>query len=371
MLVRLIKPLASLRIAVAGLFLLMVLTIWGTFYQTEFGLFRAQQRFYQSWFFLAGGFLPFPGAQTVMTVLFINLSSAILLLTLKGRLRWGLVISHLGLLIMLAAGAFTFYLGEESHLTLLEGEGSNVAASYQDWELSVWPVSSASERDVSALDASALKAGRSYAFPGGRFSIAVEEFHHNSMPAKDEEVAGGGKALQRVPEAKDPAQNRPGLIAAIVVDGKEQERLVLWGGDERPAMVDIGGTRFGFGLRRRMLPLPAVIQLADFRREMHPGSGIAKSFSSQVMVKTGEGVDRKVLISMNKPLRLQGFTFYQSSYSQLEDGREASTLSVVKNYARLMPYVATGVTVIGMILHFVGVLIRRLEGLPPREEAVA
>jgi hypothetical protein len=360
MLLRLLRTLASLRLTVVGLFILMVLTIWGTLYQAEFGLYRAQQRFYQSWFFLAGGFLPFPGAQTVMTILFANLTAAILQLSLQGRLRWGLVITHLGLLTMLAAGAFTFYLGEESHLTLLEGESSNVAASYNDWELSVWPVSDAPGRDVSALDDRLLKAGRRFPFPDGRFAIAVEEYHKNCARAASP-GAGDAKALERLPENRDPARNRPGLAAAIVVNGQEKDRLVLWSGDERPAMLDIEGTRYGFGLRRRMLPLPAVIHLVDFRREMHPGSGIAKSFSSQVAVQSGAGMDRKVLISMNKPLRLQGFTFYQSSYSELGDGREASTLAVVKNYARLMPYVATGVTVAGMILHFTGLLIRRLQ----------
>ena len=85
----------------------------------------------------------------------------------------------------------------------------------------------------------------------------------------------------------------------------------------------------------------------------------ARSFSSRVRLEDGD-VDREVLISMNKPLRYQGYTFYQSSYRDLPGGRETSTLAVVKNYGRLMPYIATAVTVIGMIIHFTGLLILRL-----------
>jgi hypothetical protein len=101
----------------------------------------------------------------------------------------------------------------------------------------------------------------------------------------------------------------------------------------------------------------------DFTKEFYPGSQIAKSFSSRVTVEDGE-LGRQVLISMNKPLRYRGSTFYQSSYQELPGGRETSTLAVVKNYGRLMPYIATAATVIGMCLHFIGMLVTRLARAP-------
>jgi hypothetical protein len=368
---------ASLRLTVVGLFLLMVLTIWGTLYQVDYGLYQAQHRFFQSWYFLAGGFFPFPGAQLVMAVLFANLLAAVVLLAIRGRMRMGLLLTHGGLLLMLAAGAVTFYLGDESHLTLFEGEGANVSQSYNAWELAVSSEASASGREITAVDARALPVGAGISFPTGAFEIQAEDYLPNSSASRrgaagdgesQEYQNGAGVAeVSPLPRSKEPGQELPALKLVVMRQGREHARLLLWGGDRAPTRVTVGDEVYAFELRRRRTPLPATIQLADFRKELHPGSGIARSYSSQVVVRPEQGPERKVLISMNKPLRLQNFTFYQSSYNTLPDGREASTLAVVKNYGRTMPYIATGVTVLGMTLHFLGRLALRARRVARRE----
>ena len=67
---------------------------------------------------------------------------------------------------------------------------------------------------------------------------------------------------------------------------------------------------------------------------------------------------------MNKPLRFGGHTFYQSSYKELPDGREASVFSVVRNVARVVPYAATGITFLGLAVYFLGLLALRLQRRP-------
>jgi ResB-like family len=366
---------ASLRVTVIGLILLLILTIWGTLFQANNGLFLAQEKFYRSWFFLIGGMVPFPGAQSVMVILFINLGAAILQLGLRGKLKWGMLITHIGLLMMLSAGAVTFYLGHETQLTLEEGEGSNVAISYEDWELAVIEPTPGHNhsRKVHAIDAHRLKPGRSIGFPASPYSIKVEKYFRNSTAVQDSDGEGlrsssGFTGLRSRAISKEPAQNTPGVIFTLLMDGEEQGRYMLWGNDPRATVLEHGDTSYLMGLRRTRLPLPALIQLIDFRREMHPGSNIAKSYSSQVLVKTSEDSDRKVLISMNKPLRLDAFTFYQSSFSSSPGGREVSTFSVVLNYGRLMPYIATGLTVVGMLFHFTGMLIFRLRRQHNKEQ---
>ncbi len=369
---RALKLLGSLRITVIGLIFLLILTVWGTLYQADHGLYGAQERFYQSWYFLIAGFLPFPGAQLVMTVLFINLMAAMLVLAIRGRLHWGLVVTHLGLMLMLAAGAVTFYLGKESHLSLVEGEASNVAMTYNEWELALLPTVEGKQHEISALDAKWLQRGRTIPLPGGRLSLRIEEAHRNCQGTRSQvdqapESGSGYTSLVPRPRNKEPAQDMPGVVFTLLEGGQEKGRYLVWGGDPAPTVIRDEGKERPLVLRRQRVPLPAMIQLIDFRRELHPGSGIAKSYSSQVVVKTGEGLDRKVLISMNKPLRLGGFTFYQSSFASGPGGSEISTLSVVRNYGRLMPYIATGATVVGMLLHFVGMLIHRLSRRNPKE----
>lgn len=358
-----IRFLASLRITVAGLFLLLVLTVWGTLYQVDHGLYGAQERFYQSWWLFIAGVVPFPGAQTVMLVLFVNLIASLVVVAARGRLRWGFIATHAGLLMMLSAGAVTFYLGQESQLSLEEGESSNSSIDYNDWELSLLP---ASGTRVQALDRRFLKPGRKIELPEGLGVMTIERSLRNCEPTREPAADAphnrdGISGLQPRAPAKEPSDNRPGLIFSLEQDGKSAGRFLLWAGDSGSTMIPApGGGARRITFRQQRLPLPATIELVDFRREMHPGSSIAKSYSSQVIVRNGSEGERKVVISMNKPLRLRGFTFYQSSFSSSPMGREVSTFSVVRNYGRLMPYIATGLTAAGMMLHFAGVLIIRL-----------
>jgi hypothetical protein len=367
---RTLAALGSLKLTVLGLALLTTLTVWGTLYQARFGLYRAQERFYQSWFFLGGGWLPFPGAQTVLLILFLNLAASMILLLLLGKQRFGLFVTHAGLILMLAAGATTFYFGSESQLTLEEGEGSNVAAAYHDWEVAAWPAGDRTDdRRISAFDVRALRPGTQLRLEALGLDLAVESVYANCTPTSAETADGSllsasdWTALARANPEREPVLDRPGVILRVASGGERPTRVLLWGGDSRPVRWGSGDDACHLALRRKRVALPAVIRLIDFTKEFYPGSQIAKSFSSRVTVEDGE-LERQVLISMNKPLRYRRSTFYQSSYQELPGGRETSTLAVVKNYGRLMPYIATAATVIGMCLHFIGLLVTRLARAP-------
>lgn len=371
---RLLKLLGSLRLTVVGLFVLLVLTIWGTVYQVENGLYQAQQKFYGSWYFLELGFLPVPGAKLVMTVMFVNMLAAGLSLALARRLQAGLALTHGGLLLMLAAGAVTFYLGEEAHLGLIEGGKSNSAQNARAWELAVAEAPSAPEREVSARPVDGLAAGQALPFPGGAFTVQVDEvLPHagaNALPAGAPKPAyrndHGVAEVFAEPKPKEPEDLRPALKLTIRAKDQE-EKIMLWGGDDVPTVVEVGGKKMAFELRVRHIPLPATIELVDFRKEMHPGTEMARVYSSDVIVRPAQGAERKVHISMNKPLRLDSFTFYQSSYKVLGDGREVSIFAVVKNYGRTMPYIATFLTAFGMLVHFGGRLLLRIQRNRNRE----
>ena len=62
---------------------------------------------------------------------------------------------------------------------------------------------------------------------------------------------------------------------------------------------------------------------------------------------------------MNHPLRHAGYTFYQASYAIDATGRETSTLAVVHNRSRVVPYVGTVVVGLGLAVHFIQTLALR------------
>lgn len=355
-----LAAMASLRVTVVGLLYLLVLTVWGTLYQVEHGLYPAQQRFYAAWLFLAGGWVPLPGAILVMSVLFLNLLASVLYMAAIGRLRASFLLTHGGLMLMLAAGGMTFYLAESSYLTLAEGEGANVSTSNREWEIAGWPATGdPARRAVSAVSPERLRPGTFVDLAPGGLSLAVECYYRHCVPVPETGGGSGGRDLAPVPAPSDPAERIPGARVRLrTADGSVSER-VLYGGDPTPVVIEAGAEGYAVVLRPRRLPLPVTIELVDFRREDYAGSRIARSFSSRVIVRgVPDGPGREVLISMNKPLREKGFTFYQSSYSS-GGGREASTLAVVRNYGRQLPYLATVATVAGMGLHFLGMLVRR------------
>jgi len=232
-----IKLLSSAKITVVCLFLLFILTFWGTIAQVHQGLYAAQDRFFNSFFFLAGGFIPFPGAQLVLWVFFVNLICS-LLLTFKKYTQWvnsGLLIIHLGLILYFVAAFMIFHFSQESSLRLAQGEQANISIS------------------------------------------------------------------------------------------------------DRPPL--------------RHFPLPFTIRLDHFKAEFHPGTDVAKSFESLVTMTTGS-LQRQVRIYMNNPLRYKDYTIYQASYDTDSTGKQHSTLAVVKNGARALPYMACFVVFFGLALHF-------------------
>ena len=123
--------------------------------------------------------------------------------------------------------------------------------------------------------------------------------------------------------------------------------------------INVNNVEYMLILRRSRTYLPFQIELLDFKKVLHPGTNIAKSYSSEINL-IDKNVLRKVLIQMNEPLRYKGYTFYQASF--IEDGLKQSTvLATVKNHGRLFPYISTVIMCIGILFHMLSMLSRRFQ----------
>lgn len=369
-----IKFVSSSKLTVICLFILMILVIWGTLYQAEYGLYQAQQKFFHSWYFLILGFLPFPGTVIVMLILFVNLICA-LIFRIGFRLsNLGNIFTHLGLVILLIGGGITFYYAEESVLSIKEGEEKNFSTAYHHWELAVWKLTG-SIRDVYAIDSDNFQTGDMIKFTKFNFLGVVDEYHKNcqAFGQKDASIESGimnssGIVLLKGKESEiEPIRNTPGLVVKInEVDGTEQI-ILLYGGDPNPTTLELTSGSYFFSLRKAKYLLPFAIKLIDFRMTKHPGTDIAKSYESEVEIITA-GFNRQALISMNRPLRHKDYTLFQSSYFVDSKGQEYSILAVVKNYARLFPYISSIVIFFGLISHFLIMLIKKSKKKPMDRE---
>jgi hypothetical protein len=116
--------------------------------------------------------------------------------------------------------------------------------------------------------------------------------------------------------------------------------------------LTVGDKTYDVFLRFKREYKPYTLSLIDVRKDDYLASDTPRNYSSDIQIHDAEvGVDEKVHIKMNDPLRYRGDTFYQSSYSRLPDG-EATTLAVVLNRGWMIPYVACMIVVIGMVAHF-------------------
>ena len=93
---------------------------------------------------------------------------------------------------------------------------------------------------------------------------------------------------------------------------------------------------------------------------MHPGTNIAKSFSSDVNLIEND-IPRRTLIKMNEPLRYKGYTFFQASF--IDDSEiETTVLAAVKNYGRLFPYISSIIMSVGLLIHLLLMMPKMVKG---------
>ena len=123
----------------------------------------------------------------------------------------------------------------------------------------------------------------------------------------------------------------------------------LFLGQTVPHQITINNKEYIFVLRRQRTYLPFSIELIDFKKVMHSGTGIAKSYSSDINLIEGD-ISKHILIKMNAPLRHRGYTFYQSSFIESPKG-ETTVLAAVKNYGRLFPYISSIIMCCGLLIH--------------------
>ena len=157
---------------------------------------------------------------------------------------------------------------------------------------------------------------------------------------------------EKIPE-KEINENISGIMYKIISDVESINGYYIYQLEkQKPEIITINNQDYALLLRPERTYLPFEIQLVDFKKIMHPGTKIAKSFSSEVYLVENEK-SRRVLIEMNAPLRHKGYTLYQASYAELDNGKEATVLAVVKNYGRLFPYISSIIMCIGVLLQMI------------------
>lgn len=348
----LIRVLSSLKLTVACLFLLGVLTFLGTLAQVKYGLYIAQEKFFNS-LLIFYGLLPIPSARLVIWILFINLIAALLLRFNYTKKNLGLVTAHIGLVILLISGFLTMHFSQESFVALKEGERTNIASDYMDWELLCLKHETKGSRQV-IIPVKQIKIAKWLDLTKELgFKLKVNKRYINGRYF---DTPFAGRILKELPVDKQYENNNRVLFLDLDFVGEIKE-LILEGENVPLQSFSYKGLAYDILLRKKQYKLPFAIELVDVERELHPGTDTAKSYKSKIIIHQNN-ISRELSVSMNKPFRSGLYTAYQASYGIDQEGNEISQFAIVKNLNHSLPYIGSLIAALGLFMHFITAFLR-------------
>ena len=365
----LLRVFSSFGLSCVLLILLALLTWLGTLEQVDHGLFEVQQKYFNSFFLvhrMGPVSIPLPGANLVLCLLFVNLVTGGIVRMRRGWSMAGVLIIHVGILLMLFSGFVKYYFSNDGHMTLYENERANLFQSYYRWEISMSRElgdGRIEEHLVPQEDFTDALGPRPVTFTSQDlpFELQLSYYMPNCLPRPKGPMSAvavpvvDGAFLEARTKSSTAEANIAGAYVAVV-DRQTGARTegILWGRDEYPLVVAAGGDEWAIDLRKERYPLPFMITLDLFTKADHPRTSMPSVFSSDVTVTEGAS-SRPVKISMNEPLRDKGYVLYQASWgpSNAHPGDPLfSTLSVVQNPADQYPLYACIIIAVGLVVHF-------------------
>ena len=370
---RLFAFLGSYGLAVGTLMAMLGLTYIGTLAQKTADPFTVQTRMFESFFFDVKlfGTIPFflPGGLLLLSILFVNLLVGGMIRLRRTWSRAGVMVIHIGIATLLLGNLVEYLASTKGHMTILEGETSDEFESYFEWEVAIFEaMPDGTERahiipgdrfvDLSASDTATFDSAE---IP---FSLKLSGFVPHCRP--DQRTGRTGKkeiSLKPLALPKETESYSAGIGATVQYADGKSETTVLWmpisntlppNWTPPPWVIQADDRAWGVVLRKRTYALPFEVELKDFQRENHPGTGMPKRFSSDVVRHEGP-ISEEVHIAMNEPMRSAGYIFYQSQHGETRESgvvRVYSDFSVVLNPSDQVPLYACIVIGIGLLLQF-------------------
>lgn len=330
---------------------IMLYLVAGTIAQKSIGLYDATHRYFMAPLCEVYG-LPLPGMPVFVALLVVNLLAHLILTTEWSRARVGTIITHFGVVFLLAGALLTSLSAQEGYMDLSEGERSSYVSDYHQRVLVI-----RNEATKLAYTIPFDRLIKSHAAPqriADTLTLRIQEICRNCELRRrtnvDEHTYGMARGMQLVakPGAINNEENLAGL--SFTVEGSAQDGLYT--ALENVAVIPkfaVNGETFSVAIEKQRRPLPFTVELLHTERTLYPGTEEAQSYRSRIRIEDAN-VAWEANVSMNQPARYKGFALFQSSYIEAKEGRR-SVLAVVYNPIRTFPYLATAVIALGMIWH--------------------
>lgn len=364
----------SYWLAVALLVNLFLLTWLGTLAQVDKGINLVQREYFESLYVVSrlpvapGVGLPIvlPGGMLTMAVFTLNLVVGGLVRIRKSKRTIGIITAHVGIGMMMVGGAVEYWNKDYGALMLYEGERGSQYRSYTDREIAIWQVGSdvgveehlIHESDFDDLDGDARRTFESDALP---FEVILSRYMVNCTPERAVGVGVPGAPvidglyLKERERFTEPERDLRGVYVSVITDGgASMIDTFLLDKESRAFAFDAAGRTWAMALRREVHQMPFSIQLVDFVKDDHPGTTMARSYSSDVKRIDPDGTEVDVHIRMNEPLRHGGYIAYQSGFGPQngQGGPPYSIFAISNNPSDRIPWLAVSIIAIGLLWTF-------------------
>ena len=398
-----VKIFGSYGTVVVILLLLTLLTFFGTHEQKHLNIYDVQDKYFNSAFVVVAEIGPIPiilpGAYLLLAFLAVALVVGGLIRVRWTKSRAGVLITHIGMLVMLAGGLIEYNFSTKGYMSLVEeeeyedlngngqfdpgderfrdhnGDGQWTAGQRKDYFTShflrdvvlVRRTRSGAVREYMLRYETLAKSNErpiTFQHADWPFDLVASGFQRNSAPVPVAPGAGYGVkgfALRGLPpDAEKAERHLPGLYATFRSKGGTEPavREIVWAAQRYPPAVFRDGHLWELDMRPRQFPLPFTVQLHSVKGVKHPGTRRAKEYSSRVSKIENDIVERKHIM-MNEPLRHGGFILYQSGFDDSQVP-EISTFAVNQNPADRLPLISCIIIGLGLLLHFVMKLRRHI-----------
>ena len=330
---------------------LMLCLIIGTIAQKYIGLYEATRIFFASPFLWLGP-VPLPGLPLILALIALNLTGKLLFKSPWTIRSSGIIITHIGALMLLVGGLLTAMFSTEGYVELVPQKKTTIVSDYHARE---FVIENQNGESALTLDHNALMIGQTIPTP---FSITIVDLCRHCKIEKrtdaDETFHGMAQHMKLIPATLKTINEENMGGVTFRVDGVSADSngtyVVLEDIPQNPEFK-IGDQTYRVALRKSRRNLPFSIELLDFKREVYAGTDKPKSYESTVRIHDN-GMEWQSVISMNAPLRYKGYTFFQSSFIATPDG-DISVLAAVWNVGRTFPYISSLTMGFGILLHLI------------------
>lgn len=364
-----IKFFSSVELAIACMVLGLVLIFVGTIDQVNLGIHGATERYFYSFFVFwnipnTEISLPyFPGGYTVGGTLLVNLVTA---LFVRFRYSWkktGVLMIHCGVITLLIGELVSSMMQVDSNMAIDEGASMNYSEGRENCELAIIDHSHSTSTDrVYAFPQQMLRSNHDIRHEELPFTISINRFMINAVIQRRDEKTPAESLLANqdigldyyaieVPKTgRMDDFNRSTAILTIFDASGEVTGTWLASLGFPSQKFSFEGKDYSLEIRRKRYYYPFEIKLKDFSHDRYLGTNIPMNYSSLIELSNEErGEKREFLIHMNHPLRYNGLTFFQSSFTPDE---LTTILQVVSNPGRHLPYISCLLIFLGLTTQF-------------------